>query len=659
MRYIFFFILFFTTYTLSAQSIVLNNWQFKQAGTEKWYMAIVPGSVHTDLLENNLIPAPFYAANEAAIQWIDSVDWEYKTSFAVSKEMLEQTANTIVFDGLDTYADIYLNDEKIASANNMFRQWRIDVKKQIKQGSNNIRVVFRSALNETAKFAKQNLPIVLPDDARVYARKAQYQFGWDWGPIFVGAGIWKKVSYEAYNSKRPGKVFSSKSKVSNIKFYQTKDSIGTSFYFTKNGKPLFVKGANWIPANAFPSATTKDDYRELLVMAKDAGMNMLRVWGGGIYEQDYFYELCDSLGIMVWQDYMFACRMYPGDKDFFLNVKAELQYQVERLAKYNCIVLWCGNNEVDEGWHHWGWQNQFNLHGKDSAKVWQDYVKLFRDSLHIWTKEFDYAGRPYISTSPQYGWGNPLSYTNGDSHYWGLWWGLEGWEKFKTHTGRFVSEWGMQAMPTYSTLKKYVPENEQWLYSPSVNAHQKAGNGFMKLNHYVNKYFFDTTRLSTLSLQEYTYLTQCMQYYILKNSLATQLSKQPVNMGTLIWQLNDCWPVTSWSLIDFFKQPKAGYYAAKVAFTSMDTVTDKQYPKTLSLLKPQIKIKVEEKGFSIESDVLAKYVFVDFGDYNKYVSDNYFDLEAGKARFITFKKNNFNLVNMPYQVLSYYDILAK
>ncbi|MFT3980675.1 MAG: hypothetical protein QM687_09425 [Ferruginibacter sp.] len=638
-----------------SQKINLTDWQFRKAGTSRWYTATVPGSVHGDLLNNKLIADPFYAANESSTYWVDSADWEYRCVFDLPADMIAINSK-IVFEGLDTYADVYLNNSRVLQADNMFRSWDVAVKKFLRPGRNTLRIYFHSAVRMNAALAKKNLPVVLPDDNRVYSRKAQYQSGWDWGLRLIGAGIYKPV-YFTKGIMRTTSTRTRATMLNNIAFVQQQDTIGTSFYFTRNGKPLYVKGANWIPAHALPASAKREDYRELLIMAKEAGMNMLRVWGGGYYERSDFYELCDSLGLMVWQDYMFACRMYPGDKKFFANVKAEVREQLRRLSSYECIMLWCGNNEVDEGWHHWGWQNQFNLHGADSAKVWNDYVRLFRDSLRIWTEAFDHKKRPYISTSPQYGWGNPMSYKNGDSHYWGLWWGLEGWEKFRTHTGRFVSEWGMQAMPDYSTVKKYVPENERYLYSPSVNAHQKAGNGFIKLNHYVNKYFFDTTRLAVLSLEEYTYLTQCLQYYILKNSLATQMS-QPANMGTLIWQLNDCWPVTSWSLIDFYRQPKAGYYAAKRAFDTMDTVTDKIYPKDLALTKPAIKVTVAENGFSIYSDVAAKYVFVDFGAYNKYVATNYFDLEPEEVLFVPFRKG-IVMKDKPYKVFTLYDILSK
>lgn len=657
-KYFLYFFLQFLLYNLNAQKIDLNaNWKFRQAGTIKWYSATVPGSVHADLFQNKLIPDPFFSDNENRLQWIDTVDWEYQRSFIITREMIRENKAVLTFDGLDTYADVYLNNRLILQADNMFREWEKDVKKMIRPGRNDLRIYFHAAKKRVDSLAKKQLPLILPDHSRVYARKAQYQFGWDWGPRFIGAGIWRDVGIKIYTNSIRRSV---KRSYWQVKLVQEKDSTGTSFYFEKAGKPIYVKGANWIPANVFPSAATKNDYRKLLLMAKDAGMNMLRIWGGGVYESDHFYELCDSLGIMVWQDFMFAGGMYPGDKNFFANVKVEVQDQVRRLYEYGCVVLWCGNNEIDEAWHHWGWQNQFNLHGADSAEVWKNYTSLFRDSLPAWLKEFDRREIPYVSTSPQYGWGNPLSYKNGDSHYWGLWWGLEGWEKFKTHTGRFVSEWGMQAMPDYSTVEKYTPANQRYLYSPAVNAHQKANEGFKKLNHYVNQYFFDTTQLDKLSLEEYTYLTQCVQYYIVKNSLATQMSQQPVNMGTLIWQLNDCWPVTSWSIIDYYKHPKAGFYAVKNAFQRMDTVTDKVYPKELKITRSKISIKkFDQHSMTIQADAVAKYVSIQLGDADGYLADNYFDMKAGEEKTIVYNGKDLRMLKDKIKIFSLADILYK
>jgi beta-mannosidase len=320
---------------------------------------------------------------------------------------------------------------------------------------------FFSAKNKVDSIAQSKLPSVLPDNPRVYARKAQYHFGWDWGPTFITCGIWKKVYLEACDKTPEEQPFFNSRKVELV---QEHDEIGKSFYFKIDGKPVYMKGANYIPSDMFLPRLTREDYRKILLSAKNANMNMLRVWGGGVYEDDAFYDLCDQLGIYVWQDFMFAGGMVPGDKHFFENVKEEVKYQIKRLRHHPCIVLWCGNNEVDEAWNNWGWQNQFNLHDEDSAKIWKDYKRLFIDSLPVWVKQWD-GTRPYVSTSPLHGWGRKESFTEGDSHYWGVWWGLQDIEVFENKTGRFVSEYGMQAMPDYPTVLSFSEPQDRYLFS--------------------------------------------------------------------------------------------------------------------------------------------------------------------------------------------------
>lgn len=744
-------------------TIELNkNWQFKNQKESKWYKATVPGTVHTDLLANKLIPDPYYRDNESKLQWIDKADWEYRTTFNVDAAVFAKKNIELVFEGLDTYAAVFLNGKLILQADNMFRGWTVDVKALLKRQNNILLIKFASAQNKVDSIAKARLPLVLPDNNRVYIRKAQFQFGWDWGAKFVGCGIWKDVKLNAWDnfkvlgmdvrispdknnlrddslifyieadtSKRiftdivaslikrnvgdktdtltliPFKysfdkginrialnpnndeVFNVKAIKHNLKditsifvkiytgkrdsrnkldyitaaskivFTQTKliqdsDSIGTSFYFEKDGKPIYCKGANWIPGDIFLPRLTKADYRKMLLSAKEANMNMLRVWGGGVYESDDFYDLCDSLGIMVWQDFMFAGGMYPGDDAFMNNVREEVRYQIERLRNHPCIVLWCGNNEIDEAWKNWGWQNQFNLHGADSAKVWNDYKRLFQDSLKKWVDEFD-GSRPYVSTSPKNGWGHAASFTEGDSHYWGVWWGLEDWEVFEKKTGRFISEYGMQAMPNWNTIKSFTDSSDRNMRSPIVQAHQKASDGFKKLNHYLNRYFIDSARLSRLSLEDYTYLSQCMQYYILKNSIATHRSKFPANMGTLLWQLNDCWPVTSWSITDYSRQSKAAWYAVKEAYRDdILPVKDTVHPKELVLQKPQFAIFTSGKSISITSNVLVKYLYVSTKDKDINFSENYFDLKPGETKTINTNKP----VNLPdLKIRSLFNIL--
>ena len=641
--------------------IELNkNWKFSKAGTNKWYPAVVPGTVHTDLLRNQLIPDPFFADNEKKLQWIDSCDWIYKTN--INCDSLVKNHHywyLLEFNGLDTYADIYINNKLLQKTDNMFRGWKFYP--ELHAGNNELKIYFHSALKEANNIARNN-KIALPDNNRVYARKAQFQFGWDWGPKFIGCGIWKSITLEGWQGTRVGIDHHYDADTSwNITLKQQKDSIGTSFYFEQNGKPVYIKGANWIPANIFLPNVKREDYRKLLLRAKDAHMNMLRVWGGGVYEDDYFYDLCDKYGIMVWQDFMFAGGMYPADKAFLENVKEEVKYQIERLKRHPCIVLWCGNNEIDEAWHNWGWQDQFNLHGADSAKVWADYKTLFEVSLKAWVNEFD-GVRPYISSSPKIGWGHKESFTEGDSHYWGLWWGLEPWEAFETHTGRFVSEYGMQAMPNYNTVKTYVPANDLNYSSPAVQSHQKANDGFNKLNFYLDKYFIDSAKLKALPLEEYTYLTQCLQYYILKNSIAVHRSKEPQNMGTLLWQLNDCWPVTSWSITDYSRAPKAAWYAVKEAYRDdVKPVKDSIYPKNLLLEKPAFSIASAGKAsITITCNVDAKYVCLFAGTLTSDLSDNYFDLKKGESKRI-YLSNKYISKTMRDQIkiTSLYDILHK
>lgn len=492
-----------------------SNWNFKEVGTSKWFPASVPGEIHTDLLNNKQIEDPYFGTNEEKLQWIEKKDWEYSTTFTVTSVLLKKKNINLVFDGLDTFATVYLNGQEILVANNMFRQWKVEVKNSLRLGENTLRVVFESAQNKADAMAKNDLPFVIPDNPRAYIRKAQFHFGWDWGPKFTTCGIWKAVRLEAFDVLPIEKPYVLDRK---IELVQEEDKHGKSFYFKIDGKPVYMKGANYIPSDAFQSRVTKKEYEKVIKMAKEANMNMLRVWGGGIYEDDYFYDLCDKNGINVWQDFMFAGTMVPGDKDFFDNVREEVKYQVKRLRHHPSIVAWCGNNEIDEAFHHWGWQKSFTISKKDSTKLWHDYVRLFQDSIPKWVKEVD-GKRPYISTSPVYGWGNEKSITHGDSHYWGTWWGLQDLEITEQKTGRFVSEYGMQAMPNYNTIEKITAPQDRFLYSDVIKSHQKAGKGFEKLNSYLNRYFIDSTQIKKMNIKDYTYLTQCLQYYSLKNIL--------------------------------------------------------------------------------------------------------------------------------------------
>jgi beta-mannosidase len=546
----------------SAQTILLNsNWQFRQVNTKQWYKATVPGTVHTDLLSNNLIPPPYYGNSESKLQWINKANWEYQTTFSVTNLMLQQSDVQLVFEGLDTYCKVYLNNVEILNANNMFRTWKVQVSHLLKLKENHLKLVFTSAeliADSLAAASSIKLPC---ENNRNYVRKAQYHFGWDFAPKFITCGIWRKVQLLVPNQnitktsiKRTiqGHNWSNK----NVQLIQEKDSIGQSFYFTINGKPTFIKGANWVPADMFLPSITYSRYKKLLVAAKQAGMNMLRVWGGGIYEDEIFYNLCDSLGIMVWQDFMFAGAIYPTDSGFIENVKHEMIDNLKRLTKHPCIVLWCGNNEIDEAWHNWGWQKEYHLSNADSSKLWKAYQQLFHELLPSLVKQ--YSSKPYITTSPLYGWGRQQSITHGDSHYWGVWWGLQPIEKYQEKIPRFMSEYGMQALPNKESLQQFIPLQEMDTTSNSMRAHQKHPTGFQTLSIYLKQ-----NNLTANTFEEYIGATQTLQANALSTAITAHLAAQPRCMGTMLWQLNDCWPGISWSIIDYYGNKKKAYESVR------------------------------------------------------------------------------------------------
>ncbi len=615
---------------------VHENWQFSK-DQQTWYSAIVPGEVHTDLMRHKLIPDPFFGLNEKAVQWVEKEDWVYQTRFVPDPKLMKRQEVALVFDGLDTYADVYLNGHFILRANNMFRQWRVDVKQQLKKGENVLKIHFHSAQNYADSLAKADSPFVIPDHPRAYVRKAPFHFGWDWGPKLTGAGIWRAVRLEGFDQREVQQYSQAPVQVALV---ERPDEWGQTFYFEIEGKPVYMKGANYIPMDSFVTRPSRADYVRLLSRVKEANMNMLRVWGGGIYERDEFYEICDSLGIYVWQDFMFAGAMVPGDEDFFANVKAEVSYQVERLRHHKSIVLWCGNNEVDEAFNRWGWQKTYQMTAADSARLWKDYTRLFRDSIPHWLKSLD-PYRPYISTSPKWGWGLKESFTEGDSHYWGVWWGMEDFEAFEQKTGRFVSEYGMQGMPNYSSVLAFTREEDRYLFSDVLKNHQKANQGFQKINDYLHRYVLDSAQLKQLSVEDYTYASQVLQYYAFKNMILIHRAKAPYNMGTLLWQLNDCWPVASWSIIDHYRQmPKAAWYAVKEAYKEVpDIQRDQIRPKDQSLRAPGIQWKISEGKLVLKAAAAAKYVFLEIEGYTGHLSDNYFDMEPDVEKTIPLDKN--------------------
>lgn len=339
------------------------------------------------------------------------------------------------------------------------------------------------------------------------------------------------------------------------------DHSGSGFYFRISGKDIFAKGANYIPQDNFTPRKTDDDYRRLLISSARQGFNMVRVWGGGTYERDIFYHLCDSLGLMVWQDFMFACYFPPATPEMVEEISLEAEYQVKRLRRHPSVVLWCGNNEIDEAWHNWGYQKVYGYTAADTARVWGDYQRIFHQLLPGILQRLD-PGRPWWPSSPMIGWGRQESLKSGDMHYWGVWWGNEPFEIYRQKTGRFMSEYGFQSYAHPATIGHWSGNADSLSpRHPHIAAHQKHPTGGATIETYLKREFNIPA-----DFDHYIYLSQVLQARGMAVAIESHRMASPDCMGTLFWQLNDCWPVTSWSAIDYFGRPKAFFHHLRRLF---------------------------------------------------------------------------------------------
>jgi beta-mannosidase len=621
-----------------------GEWQFRAADHGPWCKAKVPGCVHTDLMDNGLIPDPFFRDNETKVQWVENENWEYRKEFEIPDSLLNKSHIELVSKGLDTYARVFINGEKIAETDNMFRGYRFDLKPYLKSGLNELRIEFESPVKRE-NLREAALPYKLPGGAP-HSRKAPYQFGWDWGPRLVTSGIWRPIYLEAWDRSRVEEVevvqeFKPKNEVllhlkasilsdqsqklqikavvsgkkkdyiktqpillqkglnnqtitlqitnpalwwpngmgeqnlytAKILLYREKqlldsatkriglrqlvleqkdDRWGKSFQFVVNGVPFFAKGGNWIPADSFVTRVTRQKYERLLKDCVEANMNMLRVWGGGNYESPEFYDLCDELGLVVWQDFMFACAMFPGNNAFLENVRQEAEYVIKELRHHPSVALWCGNNECEEGWFFWGWKEALPL------KVWEDYEKIFHRILPQAVETYD-SSRPYWPSSPHSEkLGDPRSDKSGDMHYWGIWHGMEPFEEYTKKFHRFFSEFGFQSFPLIETVKTYTLPEDWNITAPVMELHQKHPQG----NKLILYYLLDHYRLP-LDFENLLWLSEILQAEGMKIGVEHWRSQMPRTMGTLYWQINDCWPVASWSGTDYYGTWKALHFYAK------------------------------------------------------------------------------------------------
>ncbi len=691
------------------QSIPLNQgWQFRQVTNlqniahDNWLPANVPGDVHLDLLRNKLIPEPFYRDNENKLQWIENADWEYRTTIPVSEKLLRRQNIDLVFDGLNTCAQVYLNGNLLLTSDNMFRTYRLNAKPYLKPGDNQLRVVFTSSTQLAEKIADQDpwRPRT-HTQARWYIRRAAYQYGWDWAPRFLTSGVWRPVRLEAWDDARisdlnirqldvtklsahllaqvevtastnslatvavnyglnnkeltatqttqlhagvnhvelpitidhpelwypagygsqPLYAFhadlkiggeteessSVRSGLRSVELRRDPDKWGRSFEFVVNGIPVFAKGASVVPFDSFPSRVPVAQIRDILQSAKDANMNMIRIWGGGYYETQEFYELCDEMGIMVWQDFMFGNPWQPGTYSFKQNVAQEVEDQLKRLRNHPSIVLWCGNNEQENNFV------QDSLHVSQIARLqmWQDYLTVFSGIIPALVARYD-PGAAYWPSSPSGDYEETMAMNYrvledgddvggneefGDTHDYTVWTSTNllprvPFSSEEDRHYRFVSEYGFQSMPEMRTIDAFtLPEDRTSTSTPVMTVHQKDPAGYATMLDYIRQYYGQPRDFSSL-----VYATQVIQAEFIKVVAEHLRRDRPRTMGSLFWQLNDCWPVISPSSIDYYGRWKALQYYARRFYSpllvssqlqdgslNISVVSDETTPTTASL----------------------------------------------------------------------------
>lgn len=610
-----------------------------------WLPATVPGVVHQDLLRHGLIPDPFFGLDEAAVQWVGEADWIYRCRFMLAPAAAGERT-TLCCDGLDTIADVWLNDVWLGRSETMFTPWRRDITDVARAGENTLVIRFASAWHHgRAREAQHGAhPVWNGDPSRVHVRKAQYHYGWDWGPVLLTSGPWLPVRIErargwisevhlpvtladdrgmatvapvlrvagavdvvqlaihdpagalvAEAELRPdqgcaeGRLelarpalwwpagYGAQSRyrvvltaraadgsvlhrlerrigIRDLRLIQTPLAAepGTSFVFCVNGVEIFCGGANWIPADSLLPRITPARYRAWVEHAVALNMVMLRVWGGGIYEHEAFYEACDDLGVLVWQDFMFGCGIYPADDAFRALVRTEAEAQVRRLRDRPCLALWCGNNEDYQIAESIGAYDA--AQSPDAASRFPARV-IYEQDLPSVVAQLD-PGRPYWPGSPYAG-RTTADGTVGDRHVWDVWHGaMAPYQAYPQYAGRFVSEFGMQALPARATIEAFTTPGERFPQSRTLDHHNKAAGGPQRLMAYL----VDTLRVPA-DLDGMIYASQIIQAEALAAAYGGWRRRwgtpgQRSTAGALVWQLNDCWPVTSWAITDYWLRPK-------------------------------------------------------------------------------------------------------
>ncbi|GHD03114.1 beta-mannosidase [Streptomyces violarus] len=596
--------------------------------------ASVPGCVHTDLMAAGVIPDPFLGQGESEVAWVGRRDWTYERELTGSSASSAQEQTDLVFDGLDTVAEISLDGRMLGTVRNMHRSYRFDVTGL--SGLLSVRFVSAYAEAEAVRGRLGERPAAYAEPYQ-YLRKMACSFGWDWGPTLVTAGIWRPVRLEHWSTARIARVrplvtveegvgvvelavdiertrvevplaveatvggvraraeldgahgvvrlrvpdaelwwprgygeqplydvelrllsedaaldvWRRRIGFRTVELDQRPDAHGTGFTLVVNGERLFARGVNWIPDDVFPSRITRERYRERLEQAAGAGVDLVRIWGGGLYESEDFYDACDELGLLVWQDFPFACAAYPEEQPLRGEVEAEARENVVRLMPHPSLVVWNGNNENLWGFRDWEWEPRL------AGDSWGEGYYL--GVLPRVVAELD-PTRPYTAGSPWSGsWRHhPNDPAHGTHHSWEVW-NREDYADYRLSVPRFVAEFGWQAPPAYATLRRALPGEELAPDSPGMLHHQKADDGNGKLERGLARHF----AVPDGDFDRWHYLTQLNQARAVAAGIEHWRSHWPVCAGTVVWQLNDCWPVTSWAAVDGDGREKPLYHELK------------------------------------------------------------------------------------------------
>ncbi|TMR22163.1 glycoside hydrolase family 2 protein [Nonomuraea turkmeniaca] len=590
--------------------------------------ATVPGCVHTDLLAAGHIPDPYLDDNEDGLAWIGRTAWRYETVFDWSPTGHERT--DLVCEGLDTVALIELNGSRVGETANMHRSYRFDVGNFLREGRNRLRITFSSPYEYTDRLREElgERPGSYVEPYQ-FIRKMACNFGWDWGPRLVTSGIWRPIGLHAWSGARiagvrplvtledgaarvdvhvrvekagaaevtaaikgvSGRAVIPEGQSEAVITLEVPDpqlwwprgygeqalyelevsagedvwrreiglrdvrlrTEGGAFTLAVNGVDLFVRGVNWIPDDCFPTRVDRDRYAARLAQACEAGVNLVRIWGGGLYESEDFYDLCDRLGLMVWQDFPFACAAYPEEDPIGAEVEAEAREQVARLSAHPSLVLWCGNNENIEGYADWGWQE--SLQGRS----WGGGFYL--ETLPRIVAELD-PTRPYWPGSPYSGSMDlpPNDPAHGTMHIWDVW-NRRDYTVYRDYRPRMAAEYGFQGPAAYATIRRAISDEPLLPDSRGLLHHQKAIDGNAKLAAGLEPHF-----PMPETFDDWHYLTQVNQARAIQLGVEHFRALWPHCAGSVVWQLNDCWPVTSWSAVDGDGRKKPLFHALRRAY---------------------------------------------------------------------------------------------